>query len=236
MQHSLNIEPLPQFASHQADSSFGAQASSSGEPLCGAFDALTGFLLLGCSSGAVSCLHLGRYGSTARRVLGRHAGRVTAACLFPWQAPEHIAAAATVVPCARTASFFATCSADATIKMWTSDPKALHTTDACLQTLRGHRAAVTSLAAVQVSTATRSLRGRKRYGLYLAHVHAHHLPVVLAGQHSSSIAASLAAARASTIVHPLQQPKTPGATSACADMLCCCPAGCAHKVFAIRQL
>jgi hypothetical protein len=36
--------------------------------------------------------------------------------------------------------------------MWTSDAKALHTTDACLQTLRGHGAAVTSLGAVQVST------------------------------------------------------------------------------------
>lgn len=153
MQHSLTVEPLPQFASHQADSSFDAQHSSNGQPaqpLCGAFDALTGFLLLGCSSGTVSCLHLGRYGSTARRVLGRHAGRVTATCVFPWQAPEHIAAAATVVPCARTASFFATCSADATVKLWTSDAKALHTTDACLQTLRAHRAAVTSLAAVQV--------------------------------------------------------------------------------------
>lgn len=155
MQHSLAIEPLPQFAAHQRNSSYDdSQPSSSGQPaqpLCGAFDPQTCCLLLGCSSGTVSCIHLGRYGSTACRVLGRHAGRVTAACLFPWQAPEHIAAAATVVPCARVASFFATCSADASIKVWTSDAKALHTTDACLQTLRGHRAAVTSLAAVQVS-------------------------------------------------------------------------------------
>lgn len=151
MQQSLSIEPLPQFAPHLTDSSPETQlASSTGQPCCGAFDALTGFLILGCSSGSVSCLHLGRYGSAARRMLGRHAGRVTAACLFPWQPPAHVAAAATVVPCARTASFFATCSADATIKLWTSDAKALHTTDACLQTLRGHRAAVTTLAAVQV--------------------------------------------------------------------------------------
>jgi WD40 repeat protein len=154
MQHSLAIEPLPQFAAHQSNNIDSQPSSSSGQPaqpLCGAFDALTCCLLLGCSSGTVSCIHLGRYGSTARRVLGRHAGRVTAACLFPWQAPEHIAAAATVVPCARVASFFATCSADASIKIWTSDAKALHTTDACLQTLRGHRATVTSLASVQVS-------------------------------------------------------------------------------------
>lgn len=152
MQQSLSIEPLPQFASHQADSSTDTQPSSTGQPVCGAFDGQT-FLILGCSSGSVSCLHLGRYGSAARRILGRHAGRVTSTCLFPWQPPAHIAAAATVVPCARTASFFATSSADATIKLWTSDAKALHTTDACLQTLRGHRAAVTSLAAVQVTPA-----------------------------------------------------------------------------------
>lgn len=111
---------------------------------------MTGLLLVGCSSGTVSCLHLGPHGSTSRRVLGRHAGRVTGACLLPWQPPEHVAAAAAVVPCARTASFFATCSTDACIKLWTSDGKALQATDACVQALRGHRAGVTSLAAVHV--------------------------------------------------------------------------------------
>jgi len=157
-QSSLSIEPLPQFVAQNSESTPVAQpscpAGQSAHPLCGAFDAATGFLLQGCSSGSVSCLHLGRYGSTARRILGSHAGRVTAACLFPWQAPDQqptdAAAGSTVVQSARTASFFATCSADATIKLWTSDPKALHTTDACLQTLRGHKAAVTSLAAAQV--------------------------------------------------------------------------------------
>lgn len=169
---SLSIEPLPQYASHHStDPSTSTSTSAAAEttqPLCGVFDPDTGCLLLGSTSGAISCLHLGRYGSsTARKLLGRHGGRVTGACLFPWQAPQHVVTSAAAAAAAASLSsstnptaagqraasnsFFATCSADATIKLWSSDPKALHTTDACLQTLRGHKAAVTCLAAAQVN-------------------------------------------------------------------------------------
>jgi WD40 repeat protein len=146
MQQNLSVEPLPQFASQQEGSAHGAEASGIPQPLCGAFDPTNGFLLVGSATGAVTCIHLGRYGSVARRILGRHAGRVTSACVLPWRPP----AAASAKSTGRPASFFATCSADATINLWTSDAKALHTTDPCLQTLRGHKAAITSLAAVQV--------------------------------------------------------------------------------------
>lgn len=177
MQHSLSIKQLPQ-ASYSGHQHY--QEPQSQEPLCGAFAASAGYLCLGSSGGNVSCISLGPHGSAARRVLGHHAGRVTGLCHFPWapacQQQRHhnrqqsaipAVRSSTVGHCASTAadarssfcasSFFASCSADSTVKLWTCDAKALHATDACLQTLRGHKAAVTCLAAVQVTSIRRGV-------------------------------------------------------------------------------
>jgi WD40 repeat protein len=98
---------------------------------CGAVDTEHGHLYLGQSSGGVVLLSLQDLGTHKPRLLGSHGGRVTDICIYP-----------------ASPVLVASCSADTTIKLWTNEPKALHSTKPLLQTLYGHTAAVTCVAAV----------------------------------------------------------------------------------------
>lgn len=98
---------------------------------CGAVDREHGHLYLGQSSGGVVLLSLQDLGTHKPRLLGSHGGRVTGMCVYP-----------------ATPVLLASCSADTTLKLWTHEPKSLHSTKPLLQTLYGHTAAVTCVAAV----------------------------------------------------------------------------------------
>lgn len=98
---------------------------------CGAVDRQHGHLYLGQSSGGVVLLSLQDLGTHKPRLLGLHGGKVTDICIYP-----------------ASPVLVASCSADNTLKLWTPEPKALHSTKPLLQTLHGHTAAVTCVAAV----------------------------------------------------------------------------------------
>jgi WD40 repeat protein len=96
---------------------------------CGAVDKQHGHLYLGQSSGGVVLLSLQDLGTHKPRLLGSHGGKVTGLCIYP-----------------ASPVLVASCSADTTIKLWTREPKALHSTKPLLQTLYGHTAAATCVA------------------------------------------------------------------------------------------
>eukprot|EP00882_Tetradesmus_deserticola_P021583 GHRQ01023365.1.p1 GENE.GHRQ01023365.1~~GHRQ01023365.1.p1 ORF type:complete len:200 (+),score=21.67 GHRQ01023365.1:191-790(+) len=98
---------------------------------CGAVDRQHGHLYLGQSSGGVVLLSLQDLGTHKPRLLGLHGGKVTGICIYP-----------------ASPVLVASCSADTTLKLWTPEPKALHSTKPLLQTLYGHTAAVTCVTAV----------------------------------------------------------------------------------------
>jgi WD40 repeat protein len=98
---------------------------------CGAVDKQHGHLYLGQSSGGVVLLSLQDLGTHRPRLLGSHGGKVTGLCIYP-----------------ASPVLVASCSADTTLKLWTHEPKALHSTKPLLQTLYGHTAAVTCVATV----------------------------------------------------------------------------------------
>lgn len=105
---------------------------------CCAFDSSNHNLYIGQSAGHISQLNLLELGTHSPRLLGKHDGIVKDICIYPFVGKGSQGAV----------NLVASCSADSTIKIWTHDPKTLHSTKPCLQTLYGHTASVTCLAAV----------------------------------------------------------------------------------------
>lgn len=92
-------------------------------------------LYIGQSHGHICQLNLLELGTHSPRLFGKHDGLVRDICIYPFMG-------------SRSVNLVASCSADSSIKIWAHDPKLLHSTKPCLQTLYGHTAAVTCLAAV----------------------------------------------------------------------------------------
>lgn len=122
--------------SHEADKLSGR--TSPNELTCCVYDSLNQNLYIGQSKGHICQLNVLELGTHSPRLLGKHEGHVKAVCIYPFAG----------VRSRGTLNLVASCSADSTIKIWSHDPKTLHSTKPCLQTLYGHTAAVTCIAAV----------------------------------------------------------------------------------------
>lgn len=111
---------------------YGANYANELHLTCAAIDNQSNLLYMGQSAGRIVLLSLLDLGTHKPRILGSHGGTVTGICIYPCS----------------PVNLVASCSADSTVRLWTHEPKALHSTKTCLQTLYGHTAAVTCIAAV----------------------------------------------------------------------------------------
>lgn len=121
----------------------------SNELTCAAYDVSTRNLYIGQHHGHVYQINIQELGTHSPRLLGKHGGNVNAMCIYPFNTGT----------AGSKISLVASGSADSTIKIWTHDPRILHSAKACIQTLYGHTAAVTCVTAVQQYLVSGSVDG-----------------------------------------------------------------------------
>eukprot|EP00878_Enallax_costatus_P032735 GHUV01035996.1.p1 GENE.GHUV01035996.1~~GHUV01035996.1.p1 ORF type:complete len:612 (+),score=167.19 GHUV01035996.1:257-2092(+) len=122
--------------STEADRTSGSETVN--DLTCCVIDSTNQNLYIGQSRGQICQLNLLELGTHSPRLLGKHDGLVKGICIYTY------AGSRTQKP----VNLVVSCSADSTIKIWTHDPKTLHSTKPCLQTLYGHTAAVTCVSTV----------------------------------------------------------------------------------------
>lgn len=139
---TFSISPIHQAVTHEfawsSEADRSHKSDSTNELTCGVIDSSNQNLYIGQTRGHICQLNLLELGTHSPRLLGKHDGLVTGLCIYTY------AGSRTQKP----VNLVASCSADSTIKIWTNDPKLLHSTKPCLQTLYGHTAAVTCISAV----------------------------------------------------------------------------------------